>query len=44
MKLQSLSEKLKCRYEITEQGKVKIASDEINIDLPSKIKKYITIP
>ena len=37
-----LSEKLKCRYEITEQGKV-IASDEINIYLPAKSKKYITI-
>jgi len=37
-----LSEMLKCRYEVTEGGKV-IISDEIDIFLPSKSKKTITI-
>ncbi|MDR3593733.1 glycoside hydrolase family 2 TIM barrel-domain containing protein [Clostridium sp.] len=38
-----LSEKLKCRYEVTENGKI-IISDEIDISLPAKLKKIITIP
>lgn len=38
-----LSNKLKCSYEVTEKGKV-IISDEIDISLPAKSKKVITIP
>ena len=38
-----LSEKLKCRYEVTEKGRIAI-SDEIDIILPGKSKKLITIP
>jgi beta-galactosidase len=37
-----LSEALKCRYEVTERGKV-VFSDEIDIFLPAKSKKTITI-
>jgi beta-galactosidase len=38
-----LSEKLKCRYEVTENGKV-VISDEVDISVPAKSKKLITIP
>ena len=38
-----LSKTLKCRYEVTEGGKM-IISDEIDIFLPAKSKKIITIP
>lgn len=38
-----LSKVLKCRYEVTEGGKP-IISDEIDIFLPPKSKKIITIP
>ena len=38
-----LSEMLWCRYEVTESGKI-IASDEIDLFVPAKSKKLITIP
>lgn len=38
-----LSEMLECRYEVTEGGKI-IISDEIDIVLPAKSKKFISIP
>ena len=38
-----LSKTLKCRYEVTEGGKI-IISDKIDIFLPAKSKKIITIP
>lgn len=38
-----LSEKLICKYEVTEKGRI-LLFDEITINLPAKTKKIITIP